>query len=200
GAEPAAVRGPHREPGRRGGSACDHAVVGPAPRRQDGAGRDRRSAGSGVQLTGPGGRLDETWHRQVKRPRRWRRRRLIIRQRTRLRPRDAISEAIAATVARPVRAMLTITGTVLGGAWFVTALGLASTADGQVVVAFAGRLATQVTVRQLHPGPAPAAYPYPPDVEHRLEALNGVVAAGVYWRVRPARLAVSSGEPRSPRV
>jgi putative ABC transport system permease protein len=134
----------------------------------------------------------------VKRPRRWRRRRLIIRQRTRLRPGDAISEAVAATASRPARALLTSTGTVLGVAWFVTALGLASTADGQVVVAFAGRLATQITVRPLHPGPAPAAYPYPPDVEHRLNALTGVVAAGVYWRVRPVRPVVSS--PRSARV
>ena len=132
----------------------------------------------------------------MKRPRRWRRRRLIIRQRTRLGPGDAISEAVATTVARPARALLTITGTVLGVAWFVTALGLASTADGQVVVTFAGRLATQITVRQPHPGPAPAAYPYPPGVEHRLEALNGVVAAGVYWRVRPANLVVSAGAPR----
>jgi len=135
----------------------------------------------------------------VKRPRRWRRRRLIIRQRTRLRPSDAISEAFAAAVARPARALLTIIGTVLGVAWFVTSLGLASTANGQVVVAFAGRLATQVTVRQLHPGPAPAAYPYPPDVEHRLRALDGVVAAGVYWRVRRAGPVASPAGPRSRR-
>jgi putative ABC transport system permease protein len=129
----------------------------------------------------------------VKRPRR----RLIIRQRTSLRPGDAIGEAVAAIVARPARALLIIIGTVLGVAWFVTALGLASTAGGQVAVAFAGRLATQITVRQLHPGPAPAAYPYPPDVEHRLEALNGVVAAGVYWLVRPAKPVVSArGAPR----
>jgi putative ABC transport system permease protein len=135
----------------------------------------------------------------VKRPRRWRRR-LVITQRTRLWPGDAVSEAVAAIVARPARALLTVVGTAVGVAWFVTALGLASTADGQVVVAFAGRLATQVTVRQLHPGPAPAAYPYPPDLEHRLEALKGVVAAGVYWRVGPARAVISTGGRGSQRT
>jgi len=114
------------------------------------------------------------------------RRRRWIGQPTRLRPGDAIREAFAAIVARPGRAALTSVGTVLGVTWFVTALGLASTAGGQVATAFAGRLATQVTVRQLGTGPVPAAYPYPPDVERRLEALNGVVAAGIYWRVRPA--------------
>jgi putative ABC transport system permease protein len=131
----------------------------------------------------------------VKPPRHWRRRRLAISQRTRLRTGDAIGEAVAAIAARPARALLTSVGTILGVAWFVTALGLASTADGQVVVAFAGRLATQITLRQAHPGPAPAAYPYPPDVEQRLEALNGVVAAGVYWHVQPARPVTVSATP-----
>jgi len=135
----------------------------------------------------------------VKRPRRWRRR-LVITQRTSLWPGDAVSEAVATIVARPARALLTVVGTAFGVAWFVTALGLASTADGRVVVAFAGRLATQVTVWQLHPGPAPAAYPYPPDLEQRLEALNGVVAAGVYWRVGPAKPIVSTRGPGSPSI
>ncbi len=107
-------------------------------------------------------------------------------QPTRLRPGDAIGDALTAIVTRPARAILTSLGTLLGVAWFVTALGLASTASGQVTTAFAGRLATQVTVRQERPGPAPAGYPYPADVEARLEALHGVVAAGVYWRVRQA--------------
>ena len=115
-------------------------------------------------------------------------RRQRVGQPTRLRPGDAIGEALAAIVARPVPALLTSIGTVFGVAWFVTALGLSSTADGQVAVTFARRLATQVTVRQLRPGPQPAAYPYPPDVERRLEALHGVVAAGVSWRVRRAQL------------
>ncbi len=114
---------------------------------------------------------------------------------TRLRLADAIGEATAAIVAKPARAVLTSLGTLLGVAWFVTALGLASTAGGQVSTSFADRLATQVTVRPARPGPAPAAYPYPADVERRIEALNGVVAAGVYWRVRLAGPLVVSAAP-----
>jgi putative ABC transport system permease protein len=128
------------------------------------------------------------------------RRRRRVGQPTRLRPGDAVSEALTTIVARPGRAVLTSVGTVLGVAWFVTALGLASTASGQVGTAFAGRLATQVTVRQRGTGPVPAAYPYPPDVERRLKALNGVVAAGVYWRVRPALLVTARGVAVRPAV
>jgi len=107
-------------------------------------------------------------------------------QTTRLRPADAISEAVNGIAARPARAFLTSLGTLLGVAWFVTALGLVSTASGQVATTFANRLATQVTVRPATTGPAPAAYPYPADVSRRLEALAGVVAAGVYWPVKLA--------------
>ncbi len=105
---------------------------------------------------------------------------------TRLRWADAVGEAFTAIAARPARALLTSLGTLLGVAWFVIALGLVSTASGQVAATFADRLATQVTVRLASPGPAPAAYPYPADVSRRLDALNGVVAAGVYWPVKLA--------------
>jgi putative ABC transport system permease protein len=118
-----------------------------------------------------------------------------IGQRTRLRPADAIGEAFTAIAARPARAFLTSLGTLLGVAWFVTALGLVSTASGQVAATFADRLATQVTVRLASTGPAPAAYPYPADVSRRLEALNGVLAAGVYWQVKLAGPVVVSAAP-----
>jgi putative ABC transport system permease protein len=116
-------------------------------------------------------------------------------QRTRLRPADAIREAVTGIAARPARAFLTSLGTLLGVAWFVTALGLVSTASGQVATTFADRLATQVTVRSAAPGPAPAAYPYPADVSRRLEALTGVVAAGVYWPVKLARPVAVAARP-----
>ena len=117
-------------------------------------------------------------------------------QTTRLRPADAVGEALTAIAARPARAFLTSLGTLLGVAWFVTALGLVSTASGQVAATFADRLATQVTVRLASTGPAPAAYPYPADVSRRLEALNGVLAAGVYWPVRlPGPVVVSAASP-----
>jgi len=118
-------------------------------------------------------------------------------QTTRLRAADAVGEAFTAIAARPARAFLTSLGTLLGVAWFVTALGLVSTASGQVATAFADRLATQVTVRPARPGPPPAAYPYPADVSRRLEALSGVVAAGVYWPVKLAGPVVVSAGPRA---
>jgi putative ABC transport system permease protein len=124
-------------------------------------------------------------------------------QKTRLRWADAIGEAVTAIACRPARAFLTSLGTLLGVAWFVIALGLVSTASGQVAATFADRLATQVTVRLATTGPAPAANPYPADVSRRLDALNGVVAAGVYWQVKlagPVTVTVSAataGQPGS---
>ncbi|MGN6792675.1 MAG: ABC transporter permease [Streptosporangiaceae bacterium] len=111
---------------------------------------------------------------------------------TRLRPADAISEAVTSIVARPARAIITSLGTLLGVAWFVAALGLASTATAQVTTIFAQRLATHVLISPKGTGPAPAASPYPIDVEGRLDALHGVVASGVFWPLRLGhRVAVS---------
>ncbi|HEX5190139.1 MAG TPA: ABC transporter permease [Streptosporangiaceae bacterium] len=114
---------------------------------------------------------------------------------TTLRPADAISEAVTAIVARPARAVVTCIGTVLGVAWFVTALGLASTASGQVAAAFTKQLSTHVLISPKGTGPAPAASPYPIDVERRLDALRGVVAAGVFWPLRLSHPVVVSAMP-----
>ena len=116
---------------------------------------------------------------------------------TRLRPADAISEAVTSIVARPARAVITCLGTLLGVAWFVTALGLASTANGHVTAAFARHLPTHVLISPKSTGPAPAASPYPIDVERRLDALAGVVASGVFWPVRPGHPAVVSAVPQA---
>jgi putative ABC transport system permease protein len=102
---------------------------------------------------------------------------------TRLRVADAISEAVTSIVARPARAVITCIGTLLGVAWFVTALGLASTANGQVTAAFARHLPTHVVISPQGTGPVPAASPYPIDVERRLDALRGVIASGVFWQL-----------------
>lgn len=121
---------------------------------------------------------------------------------TRLRQIDALGEALAAMVARPARAAVTTLGTGLVVAWFVLALGLVSTAAGQVAAAFTRRLATQLVVTAGGgAGPLPAADPYPLDTGQRLRALAGVVAAGVYWPVGPARTVTattgrqSAGQP-----
>ena len=111
---------------------------------------------------------------------------------------DAVGDALTVLVARPGRAFLAGLGTLLGVAWFVTALGLASSAGGQVAMTFTQRLATQVTVTQPAGGPAPAPFPYPPGAPRRLEALRGVRAAGISWPVRlPVPVVVSAG-PRPP--
>lgn len=119
----------------------------------------------------------------------------VIARRTTLRPADAVGEAVTSIVARPLTATATSFGTLLAVAWFVAVLGLVSTASGQVGSAFAERLPTTVVVT----GPAPrllnAPFPFPADVEQRVDALSGVVAAGVYWHVRLARPVIVSPGP-----
>lgn len=114
---------------------------------------------------------------------------------TRLRPADAIGEACTVIVARPARAVVTCLGTLLGVAWFVTALGLATTVTGHVSTALTQRLPTHVWLAPRRAGPAPAVVPYPGDVERRLMALHGVAAAGVFWQVLLSKPVVVSSAP-----
>lgn len=113
---------------------------------------------------------------------------------------DLLGEAVASIIARPGRTILTGAGTVLGATWFVAMLGLVSTATGQVVTDFAGRLATVVVVTTPDAGGSPSpGYPYPADVVRRLDALPGVRAAGVFWRLRPGQPAgASAWSPTAP--
>jgi putative ABC transport system permease protein len=119
-----------------------------------------------------------------------------ISQPTRLRPADALGEACTAILAKPARALVTSLGTLLGVAWFVTALGLASTAGGQVTSDFAHRLPTHVWISQKRASPAPAAVPYPAGLQQRLRALHGVIAAGVFWPLLLGRPVIVSAQPR----
>lgn len=110
---------------------------------------------------------------------------------TRLRQADAIGEALGAIVARPARAAGTSLAIGACAAWFVIALGLVSTAAGQVTMAVSHRLATQVWVTPAGHGPAPAtgqfaASPFPAGSVRRLLALRGVLAAGLSWPVTAA--------------
>ncbi|MET0147180.1 MAG: ABC transporter permease [Ilumatobacteraceae bacterium] len=100
----------------------------------------------------------------------------------RIRLRDLLDETLAGIFARPGRAALTTLGTVLGLASLVATLGISRTAGNQIVERFDELQATQVTVRarqsadqQERAGDGTAL---PWDVESRLLALNGVVAAG----------------------
>ena len=101
--------------------------------------------------------------------------------RSRLRVRDLVAEAVAGVMSRPVRAVLTTLGTVLGIGALVATLGISKTAGNQIERRFDELAATQVTARPATAGPdgrVTAALPW--NVEARLLPLNGVVAAGAY--------------------
>ncbi len=122
---------------------------------------------------------------------------------TALRVRDVGTEILASLASRPVRTVLTMLGTVLGIGSLVVILGLTSTGSGQVADVFATRDATQVIVRDAGGslGAQGTVDDLPADSEHRLAALNGVVSAGLTWRVSEAITASTSlraGAPTTP--
>lgn len=100
--------------------------------------------------------------------------------RSRLRWTDTISEAAAAIAQRPIRTLLTALGTILGVGAFVTTTGLAETASAQVSSRFDALRATEVRVQD---AAADGTNPFPDDVDARLEALNGVNHAGLYFTI-----------------
>jgi putative ABC transport system permease protein len=119
--------------------------------------------------------------------------------------RDNLMEALAGALQRPGRAALTMLGTVLGVGAFVTILGLTSTAAGQISRQFTILQATTVTVidsaavdeasRPDQVSAENAARPaisFPADADQRVQKLNGVQAAGVWWSVPLGDSAVSS--------
>lgn len=103
--------------------------------------------------------------------------------------RDLFSEAGAAITRRPGRSLLTALGTVVGVGAFVATTGLASTAKAQVSERFDALAATEVRVLDNEANQwwgnntSETDPPFTPDASERLERLNGVVAAGVYWKV-----------------
>ena len=103
-------------------------------------------------------------------------------RRSRLRIADLFDETLAGVFARPGRAALTTAGTVIGLASLVATLGISRTAGNQIVERFDELQATQVSVRVRSSGGdqerAGGGTALPWDVEHRLDSLNGVVAAG----------------------
>lgn len=99
---------------------------------------------------------------------------------SRLTWRDTISEAVAAITQRPVRTLLTALGTILGVGAFVATNGLAETARAQVSSRFDALKATEVRIQDASPD---GTNPFPDDVTQRLEALNGINHAGLYYTV-----------------
>ena len=101
-------------------------------------------------------------------------------ERARLRFRDAIGEAGSAVAQRPIRTILTALGTILGVGAFVTTTGLAETARAQVSSRFDALKATEVRVQDAAPD---GSNPFPDEVDHALQALNGVNHAGLMFTV-----------------
>lgn len=99
--------------------------------------------------------------------------------------RDTLDEAMAGVLQRPGRAALTALGTVLGVGLFIAVLGLTATASSQIDERFNALTATEVTVKD-NGGARPGEFSnsFPADASRRVEGLNGVKAAGVYWTVR----------------
>ena len=92
--------------------------------------------------------------------------------------RDLWHEALAACLARPARAALTVLGTVLGIAALVATLGISKTANGQIASRFDALAATDVGIApRVANGPLVSRV-IPWDAGNRIERLAGVNAAG----------------------
>ncbi|MEV8284512.1 ABC transporter permease [Streptomyces niveus] len=105
---------------------------------------------------------------------------------------DVVGESLAGITQRPARSVLTSVGTVLGVGTFVAVLGLTATASSQIDGRFNSLMATEVSVEDVSRERTEfVQLAFPPDAGRRVEALNGVRDAGVYWTVQlPAREAV----------
>lgn len=106
------------------------------------------------------------------------------------RVRDALAEAAAAVAQRPIRTLLTALGTILGVGAFVATTGLVETARAQVSARFDALEATEVRVQDAAPD---GTNPFPGDVDARLEGLNGVKHAGMYFLIPQA----AAAQPRA---
>ncbi|MGW2304769.1 ABC transporter permease [Streptomyces sp. NPDC001809] len=101
-------------------------------------------------------------------------------------PRDLLAEALAGMLQRPARSALTMLGTVLGVGAFVAVLGLTATASSQIDSRFNVLSATEVTIEDIAREQDEFADPaFPDDASERVERLNGVRHAGVFWTVQP---------------
>ncbi|MCX5210067.1 ABC transporter permease [Kitasatospora sp. NBC_00240] len=98
---------------------------------------------------------------------------------------DLLGESLAGILQRPARSILTSLGTVLGVGTFVAILGLTATTSSQVDSRFNLLTATEVSIEDVgggHPELTPLSFPA--DADARIQRLNGVEAAGVFWNVR----------------
>ncbi len=119
---------------------------------------------------------------------------------------DLVDAAVSGLGAKPVRAVLTALGTVLGIGSLVVTLGIARTAGAQIVQRFDALAATTVTVEPAQrpglggggAGGGGRRVVLPWDADDRLSRLNGVVAAGGYGEVDAGAARVRTSELRDP--
>src|SRR5215469_13895712 len=104
---------------------------------------------------------------------------------SRLRFRDLGSEALAGLLQRPGRSALTLLGVMLGIGSFVTIVGIAQTASGQIGKQFNVLQASTAYVFDVGAAKsASTAVDFPPNADALADRIHGVVAAGVYWPVQ----------------
>jgi putative ABC transport system permease protein len=122
----------------------------------------------------------------------------IRRPQSRLRFVDLMGEVLAGLLARPGRTVLTTLGTVLGVGTFVAVLGLTATVTGQISQRFTALVATEIMVEDVSdPLVVDGGTAFPNDADVRVMAINGVHAAGVYWRVREEHVRGVAAAPPS---
>lgn len=109
--------------------------------------------------------------------------------RSRISARELAAECVAALVARPSRTCLTALGVVLGIGTFVSVVGLAATASGQISGRFDVLASTTVLANDARADPTDP-FPFPVDTDQRAGSLNGVRAAGTLWNVRQPGLTI----------
>ena len=103
---------------------------------------------------------------------------------SRFKLRDVLSESLAGILQRPARSALTSVGTVLGVGTLVAILGLTGTASSQIDERFNALSATEVSVEDIGRSQSGSTdMAFPSDADRRVERLNGVQNAGVYWPV-----------------
>ncbi len=112
---------------------------------------------------------------------------------SRLRFRDLGSEALAGLLQRPGRSALTLLGVMLGIGSFVTIVGIAQTASGQIGKQFNALQASTAYVFDVGASKStPPAMDFPPNADALADRIHGVLAAGVYWPVQFKQAAVSA--------
>ena len=112
---------------------------------------------------------------------------------SRITPRELFAECVAALVAKPGRSALTTFGVLLGVGTFVAVVGLANTASGQISGRFDALVATTVTAQDARTNPQ-QTFPFPDDVDQRVNHLNGVTGAGTIWHLDTATSSIA-GSP-----